>query len=39
MTPESRRPADIAIAAIQDRARVRETQVPGITRWLETKVR
>jgi aminopeptidase N len=39
MTAESRRPADIAIAAIQDRARVRETQVPGITRWLETKVR
>jgi aminopeptidase N len=39
MTAESRRPADIAIAAIQDRARVRETQVPGITRWLEAKVR
>jgi aminopeptidase N len=39
MTAESRRPADIAIAAIQDRLRVRETRVPDITRWLEAKVR
>jgi aminopeptidase N len=39
MTAESRRPADIAIGAIQDRVRVRETWVPDITRWLEGKVR
>jgi aminopeptidase N len=35
MTPESRRPADIAIASIQDRVRVRRTRLPDITRWLE----
>jgi aminopeptidase N len=39
MTAESRRPSDIAIGAIQDRVRVRETRVPDITRWLEAKVR
>lgn len=39
MTPESRRPADIAIAAIEDRARVRETRLPDITRWFEAKMR
>jgi aminopeptidase N len=39
MTAESRRPADVAIAAIQDRVRVRQTRVPDITRWLEAKVR
>lgn len=35
MTPQSRRPADIAIAAIRDRQKVRETRLPEITRWLE----
>ena len=39
MTPQSRRPADIAIAAIEDRARVRETRLPDITRWFEAKLR
>ncbi|HEX8670014.1 MAG TPA: M1 family aminopeptidase [Allosphingosinicella sp.] len=39
MTKESRRPADIAINAIRDRVRVRETRLPDITRWLEAKVR
>jgi aminopeptidase N len=39
MTPDSRRPADIAIAAIQDRVRVRETRLPDITRWLEARAR
>jgi aminopeptidase N len=37
MTPESRRPADQAIVAIQERARVRQTRLPDITRWLEAK--
>ena len=39
MTAESRRPADIAIAAIEDRVRVRQTRLPDITRWLEAKSR
>jgi aminopeptidase N len=39
MTPESRRPADVAIAAIRDRARVKETQLPDITRWFESRSR
>ena len=39
MTPESRRPADTAIAGIRDRVRVRQTRLPDITRWLEAKVR
>ncbi len=39
MTAESRRPADIAIAAIEDRVRVRQTRLPDITRWLERKSR
>jgi aminopeptidase N len=37
MTPASRRPADQAIGAIQERVRVRETRLPDITRWLEAK--
>lgn len=39
MTPESRRPADIAIASIEDRVRVRETRLPAITRWLEARLK
>jgi aminopeptidase N len=39
MTPESRRPADQAIAAIRDRVSVRKSRLPDITRWLEAKVR
>jgi aminopeptidase N len=39
LTPESRRPADTAIASIQDRVRVRQTRLPDITRWLESKSR
>ena len=35
MTPESRRPADIAISMIRDRIRVRETRLPDIAQWLE----
>ena len=34
MTPESRAPADRAIAAIRDRVRVRREQLPAITAWL-----
>jgi aminopeptidase N len=37
MTPQSRAPADRAIASIQDRVRVRQQRLPDITRWLETK--
>ncbi|HEY0113450.1 MAG TPA: M1 family metallopeptidase [Allosphingosinicella sp.] len=37
LTPESRRPADTAIASIQDRVRVRQTRLPDITRWLDSK--
>jgi aminopeptidase N len=39
LAPQSRRPADQAIAAIRDRIKVRETRVPDISRWLEAKVR
>jgi len=39
LTPQSRRPADQAIAAIRDRVRVRETRLPDISRWLEARVR
>ena len=39
MTSQSRKPADIAIAQIQDRLRVRQTQLPDITRWLEAHAR
>ncbi|HEY1606043.1 MAG TPA: M1 family aminopeptidase [Allosphingosinicella sp.] len=35
MNAQSRRPADIAIASIRDRVKVRETRLPEITRWLE----
>jgi len=35
LTPESRRPADRAIAAIRDRVRVRTARLPEITRWLD----
>ncbi|MEA3060969.1 MAG: hypothetical protein QOJ94_750 [Sphingomonadales bacterium] len=37
MTPQSRRPADQAIASIQDRVRVRQTRLPDISRWFEAK--
>ena len=37
LTPESRRPADRAIASIQDRVRVRQQRLPEITRWLERR--
>ena len=39
MTPQSRKPADIAIAQIKDRIRVRQTRLPDITRWLEAHAR
>lgn len=39
MTPQSRRPADIAIASIRDRVRIRQTRLPEITRWFEAKGR
>ena len=39
MTPQSRRPADIAIAAIRDRVRIREARLPEISRWLEANAR
>jgi aminopeptidase N len=35
MTPQSRRPTDIAIASIRDRARIRQTRLPEISRWFE----
>lgn len=34
LTPQSRAPADRAIASIQDRVRVRRERLPEITRWL-----
>jgi aminopeptidase N len=37
MTPQSRRPADQAIASIQDRVRVRQSRLPDISRWFEAK--
>ncbi|HYG30084.1 MAG TPA: M1 family metallopeptidase [Allosphingosinicella sp.] len=37
LTPQSRAPADQAIAAIEDRARVREQRVPDITRWFDAR--
>jgi aminopeptidase N len=37
MTPQSRGRVDVAIASIRDRARVRTTRLPDITRWLEAK--
>ncbi|MDB5692649.1 MAG: family peptidase [Alphaproteobacteria bacterium] len=39
MTPQSRRPADVAIASIRDRVRIRATRLPEITRWFEAKGR
>jgi aminopeptidase N len=37
MTPQSRAPADRAIAAIRDRLRVREQRLPDISRWLAAR--
>ena len=37
LTPQSRGEADQAIAAIEDRARVREQRVPDITRWFDAR--
>jgi len=37
MTPQSRGAADRAIAAIEDRVRVRTQRLPDITRWLEAR--
>ncbi|MEA2998480.1 MAG: hypothetical protein QOK17_313 [Sphingomonadales bacterium] len=37
MTPQSRRPADQAVASIQDRVRVRGSRLPDISRWFEAK--
>jgi hypothetical protein len=39
MTPQSRGAADRAIAAIEDRVRVRQQRLPDITRWLEARGR
>ncbi|TFI56493.1 M1 family peptidase [Sphingomonas parva] len=39
LTPESRRPADTAIAGIRDRVRVKTERLPDISRWLEAKSR
>jgi len=37
MTPQSRAPADRAIASVRDRIRVRQQQRPEISRWLEAR--
>ncbi|MGZ8361883.1 MAG: M1 family peptidase, partial [Allosphingosinicella sp.] len=37
LTPQSRRPADRAIASIRDRIRVRTERLPEITRWLAAR--
>lgn len=37
MTPQSRAPADRAIAAIEDRIRVREQRLPDISRWFDAR--
>jgi aminopeptidase N len=37
MTPQSRRPADIAIGRIEDRVRVRRTAMPAISQWLAVR--
>ncbi|HVQ09579.1 MAG TPA: M1 family metallopeptidase [Allosphingosinicella sp.] len=37
LTPQSRAPADRAIASIRDRLRVREQRLPDISRWLEAR--
>ncbi len=36
MTPQSRKSADVTIAQIRDRIRVRETRLPDITAWLSS---
>ena len=35
MTPQSRKSADVAIAAIKDRIRVRDTRLKEVTRWFQ----
>jgi aminopeptidase N len=37
LTPQSRAPVDRSIASIRDRLRVREQQLPLISRWLEAR--
>jgi len=37
MTAQSRAPADRAIASVRDRIRVRQQQLPQISRWLEAR--
>lgn len=39
MTPQSRKAADVAMAAVRDRVRVRETRLPEITKWFENRAR
>jgi aminopeptidase N len=39
LTPQSRKSADVAIAQINDRIRVRQTRLPDITTWLEAHAR
>ncbi len=37
LTPETRGPVDIAIAAVEDRVKVRQDRLPDITRWLAAR--
>ena len=37
MTPQSRGSADRAISSVEDRARVRQQQLPAISRWLDAR--
>ena len=37
MTPQSRKSADVAIAAIKDRIRVRDTRLKEVTRWFQER--
>jgi aminopeptidase N len=39
MTPQSRRPADISIASIEDRLRIRHSQLDQASRWFEAHSR
>ncbi|MFN2476052.1 MAG: M1 family metallopeptidase [Chthoniobacterales bacterium] len=39
MTPQSPRAADVAIASIRDRIRVRETRMPQLVQWFEARSR
>jgi aminopeptidase N len=39
MTPQSRKSADVTVAQIRDRLRVREARLPDITTWLSTHSR